>query len=151
MNYRHAYHAGNFADVIKHAIFCRVLMHLRDKPAAFRVIDTHAGAGGYDLTGPEASKTKEWQGGIGRLLTAKLAPQVASLLAPYLDAVKALNTSGGIAAYPGSPKLAQALLRRQDRLIACEIELSATAALRLSLRGDNRCKAIEIDGWTALT
>ena len=102
MNYRHAYHAGNFADVVKHAIFCRVLMHLRDKPAAFRVIDTHAGAGRYDLTGPEAGKTKEWQSGIGRLLTAELAPHVASLLAPYLDAVKALNTTGEIAAYLGS-------------------------------------------------
>jgi 23S rRNA (adenine2030-N6)-methyltransferase len=151
MNYRHAYHAGNFADVVKHAIFCRVLTHLRDKPTAFRVIDTHAGAGRYDLTGPEAGKTKEWQGGMGRLLTAELAPQVAALLAPYLDAVKALNPAGELAAYPGSPKLAQVLLRRQDRLIACEMERSAAAVLQNTLRGDNRCKAIAIDGWTALT
>ncbi len=61
MNYRHAYHAGNFADVVKHAVLCRVLVHLRDKPAAFRVIDTHAGAGRYDLAGPEAGKTQEWR------------------------------------------------------------------------------------------
>ena len=74
MNYRHAFHAGNFADVVKHAIFCRVLMHLREKLAAFRVIDTHAGAGGYNLAGPEASKTQEWQDGIGRLLPADLSP-----------------------------------------------------------------------------
>jgi 23S rRNA (adenine2030-N6)-methyltransferase len=151
MNYRHAYHAGNFADVVKHAIFCRVLTHLRDKPAAFRVIDTHAGAGRYDLTGPEAGKTKEWQSGIGRLLAAELAPQVATLLAPYLDAVKALNATGELTVYPGSPKLAQVLLRRQDRLIACEMERIAAAALQNNLRGDNRCKAITIDGWTALT
>jgi 23S rRNA (adenine2030-N6)-methyltransferase len=151
MNYRHAYHAGNFADVVKHAIFCRVLMHLRDKPAAFRVIDTHAGSGRYDLTGPEAGKTKEWQNGIGRLLAAELSPQVATLLAPYLDAVKALNPADELAAYPGSPNLAQALLRRQDRLIACEMERSAAAALQHNLRGDRRSKAIAIDGWTALT
>jgi 23S rRNA (adenine2030-N6)-methyltransferase len=151
MNYRHAYHAGNFADVVKHVIFCRVLMHLRDKPAAFRVIDTHAGAGRYDLTGPEAGKTKEWQSGVGRVLVAEFAPDVAALLAPYLDAVKALNSGSAIAAYPGSPKLAQALLRRQDRLIACEIERNAVIALQHNLRGDSRCKAIAIDGWTALT
>ena len=68
MNYRHAYHAGNFADVVKHAVLCRVLVHLREKPAAFRVIDTHAGAGRYDLAGPEAGKTQEWRDGIDRLM-----------------------------------------------------------------------------------
>jgi 23S rRNA (adenine2030-N6)-methyltransferase len=150
MNYRHAYHAGNFADLVKHAIYCRVLMHLRDKPAAFRIIDTHAGAGRYDLAGPEAGKTQEWRGGIGRLLAAELAPPVAALLAPYLDAVAALNPGGGLVAYPGSPKLAQGLLRRQDRLIACELEPAAAAVLQSSLRGDNRCKAVAIDGWVAL-
>ena len=93
MNYRHAYHAGNFADVVKHAIFCRVLTHLRDKPAAFRVIDTHAGAGYYDLAGPEAGKTKEWESGIGRLLAAEVGPQVAALLTPYLDAVEGAQPS----------------------------------------------------------
>jgi 23S rRNA (adenine2030-N6)-methyltransferase len=165
MNYQHAYHAGNFADVVKHAIFCRVLVHLREKPAPFRVIDTHAGAGGYNLAGPEAIKTQEWQDGVGRLLPADLAaqsadagpqaadlgPQAADLLAPYLDAVVALNPNGRLAAYPGSPKLAQALLRRQDRLIACELEPRAAADLEHTLKGDARAKAIAIDGWTALT
>jgi 23S rRNA (adenine2030-N6)-methyltransferase len=150
MNYRHAYHAGNFADVVKHAMLCRVLVHLRDKPAAFRVIDTHAGAGRYDLAGPEAGKTQEWQGGIGRLMRAELAPPVGALLAPYLDAVAALNPDGRLAAYPGSPMLVQALLRRQDRLIACELEPKAAAALEHALAGDRRAKAIAIDGWTAL-
>jgi 23S rRNA (adenine2030-N6)-methyltransferase len=150
MNYRHAYHAGNFADVIKHAMLCRVLVHLRDKPAAFRVIDTHAGAGRYDLAGPEAGKTQEWQGGIGRLMRAELAPPVGVLLAPYLDAVAALNPDGRLAAYPGSPMLVQTLLRRQDRLIACELEPKAAAALEHALTGDRRAKAIAIDGWTAL-
>jgi 23S rRNA (adenine2030-N6)-methyltransferase len=151
MNYRHAYHAGNFADVVKHAVLCRMLTHLREKPAAFRVIDTHAGAGRYDLAGPEAGKTQEWRNGIGRLIDAKFAPDVAALLAPYLDAVTALNPAGEFVTYPGSPKLAQALLRSQDRLIACEFEPKAAAILQDNLRGDARAKAIAIDGWTALT
>src|ERR1043166_67886 len=129
MHYRHAYHAGNFADVMKHAVLCRVLTHLRDKPAAFRVIDTHAGAGVYDLGGPEAGKTLEWHDGIERLCRAKLGDPAAALLAPYLDAVTALNPGGALAAYPGSPKLVQTLMRRQDRLIACELQPEAAAAL----------------------
>jgi len=151
MNYRHAYHAGGFADVLKHAVLCRLLLHLREKPAAFRVIDTHAGAGRYDLGGAEAGKTQEWRDGIGRLLGAELAPPVRALLAPYLDAVATLNAGGRLAVYPGSPLLAQALLRPQDRLIACELEPRAAAALASQLRGDARAKAVAIDGWTALT
>jgi len=151
MNYRHAYHAGNFADVIKHALLCRVLVHLREKPAAFRIIDTHAGAGRYDLAGLEAGKTQEWRDGIDRLRSAELAAPVRALLAPYLDAVAAFNPGGGLTTYPGSPLLAKALLRRQDRLIACELEPQAAAALQNELAGDARAKAIAIDGWTALT
>jgi 23S rRNA (adenine2030-N6)-methyltransferase len=150
MNYRHAYHAGNFADVLKHAVLCRVLAHLREKPAAFRVIDTHGGAGRYNLAGFEAGKTGEWRDGIGRLAGADLAADVRALLAPYLDAIAALNPGGGLTVYPGSPALAQALLRRQDRLIACELEPLQAAALAHSLRGDTRAKALAIDGWTAL-
>jgi 23S rRNA (adenine2030-N6)-methyltransferase len=151
MNYRHAYHAGGFSDVVKHAVLCRVLIHLREKPAAFRVIDTHAGAGRYDLSGPEAGKTGEWRDGIGRLLDAQLAPPIRALLSPYLEAIAALNPGGELANYPGSPALAQSLLRPQDRLIACELEPQSAAALKRCLRGDPRAKAITIDGWTALT
>jgi 23S rRNA (adenine2030-N6)-methyltransferase len=151
MNYRHAYHAGNFADVVKHALLCRVLVHLREKPAAFRIIDTHAGAGRYDLAGLEAGKTQEWRDGIDRLRRAELAAPIRALLAPYLDAVAAFNPSGELKTYPGSPLLAKALLRRQDRLIACELEPLAAAALQNKLAGDARAKAIAIDGWTALT
>jgi 23S rRNA (adenine2030-N6)-methyltransferase len=150
MNYSHAYHAGNFADVVKHAVLCRVLMHLRGKPAAFRVIETHAGAGRYDLAGPEAGKTQEWREGIGRLIGAELPAALGALLAPYLDAVAALNPNGRLAAYPGSPVLALSLMRRQDRLIACELEPRAAASLARTLSGDARAKAIAIDGWTAL-
>src|SRR5215510_12046001 len=91
MNYRHAFHAGNFADVVKHATLARILTHLAVKPAAFRVIDTHAGAGLYDLSGEEASRSGEWHAGIERLLSAPIAPAVQALLKPYLDVIAALN------------------------------------------------------------
>ena len=103
-----------------------------------------------DLAGPEASKTQEWRGGIDRLRRAELAAAVRALLAPYLDAVAACNPGGDLAVYPGSPALAQTLLRPQDRLIACELEPQAAAALNATLAGDARAKAIAIDGWTAL-
>jgi len=80
MNYRHAFHAGNFADVVKHAVLTRILVHLLGKPAAFRVIDTHAGAGVYDLAGAEAGRSGEWRAGIGRLLAAPITPAVQALL-----------------------------------------------------------------------
>src|SRR5882757_3270339 len=94
MNYRHAFHAGNFADVVKHAVLTRLLVHLCGKPAAYRVIDTHAGAGLYDLAGPEAARSGEWHGGIERLLGAPIGGAVRALLAPYLDAVAACNRAG---------------------------------------------------------
>jgi 23S rRNA (adenine2030-N6)-methyltransferase len=171
MNYRHAFHAGNFADVLKHAVLVRILVHLRAKPAAFRVIDTHAGAGLYDLAGAEAARSGEWREGIARLLAAfpgtveagfpqKVRPTQESsprtgegagaLLAPYLDAVAALNDGGRLTTYPGSPALVRAFLRAQDRLTACELEPNAAAALARNLAGDRRSKAIAIDGWTAL-
>ena len=154
MNYRHAFHAGGPADVVKHAVLARILEHLKNKPAAFRVIDTHAGAGLYDLRGPEATRNPEWRDGIARLLgrpfTAPIDDKARTLLAPYLDAVLALNPGGELATYPGSPVLARALLRSQDRLVACELEPAAAAALAHNLGHDRRAKAVAIDGWTAL-
>ncbi|MGH6790500.1 MAG: 23S rRNA (adenine(2030)-N(6))-methyltransferase RlmJ [Pseudolabrys sp.] len=151
MNYRHAFHAGSFADVFKHAVLCRILDYLRGKPAAFRVIDTHAGAGLYDLSGDEASRGGEWRHGIALLLAAKLPDKVAALLKPYLDVVNALNERDRLKAYPGSSALARAWLRPQDRLIACELEPKAARALANQLRGDTRIKILQIDGWTALS
>ena len=151
MNYRHAFHAGSFADVFKHAVLCRILHYLRGKPAAFRVIDTHAGAGLYDLTSSEASRGGEWRDGIERLLTTQLAAPMAALLAPFLEVVGALNERDRLTTYPGSPALARAWLRPQDRLIACELEPKACVTLAGHLRGDTRIKTIEIDGWAALT
>jgi 23S rRNA (adenine2030-N6)-methyltransferase len=151
MNYRHAFHAGNFADVFKHAVLCRVIAQLLAKPGAIRVIDTHAGAGLYDLRGPEARRSGEWREGIGRLRAATLDPAVEDLLRPYLAIVAALNPERELSVYPGSPAVAQALLREQDRLVACELEPQAAAALARSVRGDERVRTVAIDGWTALT
>jgi len=150
MNYRHAFHAGNVADVVKHAVMLRILLHLKQKPAPFCVIDTHAGAGLYDLTGPEARRTEEWKAGIGRLVSAPFIPSVRALLAPYLDAVAAFNTADDLRFYPGSPLLALHALRRQDRLLACEREPSVAAALEHRLRSDSRAKVLTADGWVAL-
>jgi 23S rRNA (adenine2030-N6)-methyltransferase len=155
MNYRHAFHAGNFADVLKHAVLVRILVHLRAKAAPFRVLDTHAGAGCYDLNGPEASRSGEWREGIARLIGAPLGAPAHALLAPYFDAVAACNPPGALASYPGSPALARAFLRAQDRLIACELDPAAAAALAHHLgqdriKHDRRVKALAIDGWTAL-
>jgi 23S rRNA (adenine2030-N6)-methyltransferase len=151
VNYAHAFHAGSFADVFKHAVLCRILHHLREKPAAFRVIDTHAGAGLYDLAGPQAARGGEWRDGIAKLMAAPLPEAVAVLLAPYLDVIGALNERGRLTLYPGSPAVARAWLRPQDRLIACELEPQACAALARNLRGDARIKTLNLDGWTALS
>jgi 23S rRNA (adenine2030-N6)-methyltransferase len=150
MNYRHAFHAGNFADVVKHIVMARIITHLRDKATPFRVIDTHAGEGLYDLSGEKASRAGEWRDGIGRLVHATLAAEAAELMAPYLAAVRACNRAGELRYYPGSPVLARHLLRPQDRLIACELEPRAAAALSRNLRGSPVAKVMAIDGWIAL-
>ena len=150
MNYQHAFHAGNFADVHKHAVLARILVHLRRKPAPLRVIDSHAGAGRYDLFAAKPSRSGEWRDGIGKLWQAPLDAASRELLAPYFDAVAALNPGATLRLYPGSPLVARSLLRPQDRLIACEIEPQSAASLKTALRGDARTKVLTIDGWTAL-
>ncbi|MCA0003924.1 MULTISPECIES: 23S rRNA (adenine(2030)-N(6))-methyltransferase RlmJ [unclassified Mesorhizobium] len=150
MNYRHAYHAGNFADVLKHVVLTRLLEYLKQKDKAFRVIDTHAGIGRYDLSSPEAQKTGEWQGGIGRLVDAAPEAQAAMLLAPYLDAVRACNADGPLKKYPGSPLVARHLLRKQDRLSAIELHPKDVAKLKTEFAGDFQTRVIELDGWLAL-
>jgi 23S rRNA (adenine2030-N6)-methyltransferase len=150
LNYHHEFHAGNFADVFKHAVLCRILHYLRGKPAAFRVIDTHAGAGIYDLRSDEATRGGEWHAGIEKLMSAQLPEAVAKLLSPYLEVVGALNERGRLHIYPGSPALVRAWLRPQDRLVACELEPRTAAALARNMRGDSRIKTLTLDGWTAL-
>ena len=150
MNYRHAFHAGSFADVIKHIVLVRILIYLQEKPAAFRVIDTHAGAGLYDLTGEEAQRGGEWLTGIARVMQARFSQATLPLLAPYLDIVRAFNPQRELKAYPGSPLIARALLRPQDRLTACEVEPAARKHLIDALRRDTQARVVDLDGWVAL-
>jgi 23S rRNA (adenine2030-N6)-methyltransferase len=150
MNYRHAFHAGGFADVIKHIVLVRMLTYLQEKPAAFRVIDTHAGAGLYDLTSDEARRGGEWLTGIARVMQARFSETVLPLVAPYLDIVRAFNPQRDLAAYPGSPLIARALLRPQDRLTACEVEPKTRKRLIDALRRDTQARVVDLDGWTAL-
>ncbi len=153
MNYRHAFHAGNFADVVKHAVLALLIERLKAKDAAFRVIDTHAGIGLYDLTEDEATRTGEWREGIGRLWGRDFDPALAPLLAPYLAAVVAAN--GGeapapLTRYPGSPWIARHLFRKQDRLTAVELHPDDAAALAEQFAGDIQTRVIALDGWLAL-
>lgn len=150
MNYRHAYHAGNFADVVKHIVLTRIVLYLQRKDQAFRVIDTHAGIGRYDLHGVEAGKTNEWQSGVGRLLDAKADAKVAELIQPYLDIVRAENADGTMRHYPGSPLIVRHLLRRQDRLSALELHPRDAQLLADVFEGDIQVRVTKLDGWLAL-
>ncbi|MBD8553035.1 23S rRNA (adenine(2030)-N(6))-methyltransferase RlmJ [Rhizobium sp. CFBP 8762] len=150
MNYRHIYHAGNFADVLKHAVLARIVTYMKQKDKAFRLLDTHAGIGLYDLASDEAQKTGEWQQGIGRLMDAQMPSQVAELLSPYLDCVRELNPDGGVTQYPGSPKLARMLFRPQDRLSAMELHPADHETLHMLFDGDYQSRITLLDGWLAL-
>ncbi len=150
MNYRHAFHAGNFADVVKHLVLTRILLYLQGKESAFRVIDTHAGAGLYDLTGEEAQRGGEWRTGIARVMQARFSAAAEPLVRPYLDIVRAFNPQRELAAYPGSPLIVRALLRPQDRLTACELEPGARKQLIANLHRDPQARVVDLDGWVAL-
>tara|TARA_R110002124_G_scaffold8880_3_gene46367 strand:+ start:3930 stop:4769 length:840 start_codon:yes stop_codon:yes gene_type:complete len=148
MNYRHAYHAGNFADVMKHASLALVIDHLKQKDKPFFVLDTHAGTGRTDLSGIEAQKTGEYRDGIARLLTHQ-APHGA--LKPYLNALAALGCAGeNPATYPGSPLIATHMARADDRLSFCELHPEDAATLAQEFRHDRQVKVHAIDGYGAL-
>jgi len=127
MNYRHAFHAGNFADCMKHALLVWLVRALLRKPSAFCVLDTHAGIGRYDLAGAEATRNPEWKAGIARLLDAN--PEA---LADYLGLVRSLGL------YPGSPVLIRALLRPSDRLVCCELHPEDMGTLQRCFAGDRQ-------------
>src|SRR5579872_6912318 len=151
MNYRHAFHAGNFADVIKHIVLVRILLYLQEKDAAFRVIDTHAGAGIYDLTDKEAERSGEWLTGIARIMQARFSEAALPLIKPYLDIVRSFNSHpASLERYPGSPLIARALLRPQDRMTACEVADGARKDLIDALRRDPQARVVDLDGWVAL-
>ena len=145
MNYRHAFHAGNHGDVLKHSILSRVLTYLvaKDKPLA--LLDTHAGIGIYDLESPEAFKTGEWRDGIAKLLDARLSTEAATLLNPYLSIVRTLNPDGKLQRYPGSPEMARALLRPVDRIILNEMHPQDYATLTQRYQPGKRIRVTGVD------
>lgn len=143
MNYRHAFHAGNFADVMKHLALVAILTHLKNKPAPFVVIDTHAGRGLYDLMSDEAMRSGEATGGIERVRGLGDGPEALRL---YLDVVR----SCGEARYPGSPLIAAKLLRPEDRLVAIEKHPDDARALKIALAPFRRAHVVEADGYARL-
>ena len=146
MNYRHAFHAGNHADVLKHATLARVLAHMLEKPKPFLFLDTHAGIARYDLAAEEAQKTGEAENGIGRLWA--LDPPPPSLRA-YLALVRRIN-QGALRWYPGSPGIARLLLRPEDRIELCELHPQDVQALKRATAGDKRVNVRREDGYHAL-
>lgn len=147
MNYRHAFHAGNFADVFKHAALCLLLDHLSGKDKPFAVIDTHAGPGRYDLEGEQALRTGEAAAGIGRL--AASGP-LDGPLRLYADAVRAFNPAGGVRIYPGSPLLARHLMRPSDRLVLAELHPEDGPVLKALFAGDDAVQVRLEDGYKML-
>jgi 23S rRNA (adenine2030-N6)-methyltransferase len=156
VNYRHSYHAGNFADVMKHVLLRRLLLALQGKEKGFLYLDTHAGRGGYDLeraaTGETLARQPEWPDGIGRLWDREALPPG---VADYIDLVRDFDRRQGnpgrtVRFYPGSPWLARSLARPQDRLVLCERQPAECAALRAAFQGALRTSVHEVDGYTAL-
>jgi len=147
MNYRHAFHAGNFADVFKHAILLALLDALTAKDKPLGCFDTHAGRGRYALDEVEAGKTGEWRDGIGRLFDD---PDPPPMLRRYLDAIRACNPDGRLRVYPGSPLLAAQALRANDRLVLCETQDEEAVALRALFREDSRVHVHARDGYASL-
>ncbi|MDH1264139.1 23S rRNA (adenine(2030)-N(6))-methyltransferase RlmJ [Pseudomonas sp. GD03944] len=144
MNYRHAFHAGNHADVLKHLILCRLIALLSRKEAPFAYLDSHAGVGLYDLAGDQASRTEEWVDGIARLWQAEDLPDP---LVDYLEVLRAMNPDGVLRHYPGSPELARLLSREQDRLHLNEKHPEDGRLLKENMAGDRRVAVHLGEGW----
>jgi len=147
MNYRHAFHAGNFADVAKHLALVTAILHLRKKDKPFFVLDTHGGCGRYDLAADAAQRTGEAEAGIERLRVLAGRQDLPEALAAYLEIV----AQEGAGFYPGSPLIAARLLRPQDRLVAIEKHPEDAAALRAALKPFPNAKAEEADGYRRMT
>ncbi len=155
MNYRHAYHAGNHADVVKHIVLTRIIERLKQKETPLRFFDAHAGVGLYDLAGEEAGKTLEWRGGAGRLFAEDgsaiaLSDEAEALLAPWRGAVAAVNEPGKFARYPGSPELARLMLRPIDRLRLNELHPADYETLLARYARDKRAGLTRLDALVFL-
>jgi 23S rRNA (adenine2030-N6)-methyltransferase len=151
LSYRHAFHAGNLADVVKHVALVQILKALARKPAPFFVLDTHAGAGLYDLTIPPASTQREFVEGIGRVWqqAAGAPPGVDAYLAA-VRGVQSADANAALHCYPGSPRFVRDALRENDRLVCCELHPADFAALRATSAGDSRIELRHEDGYSAI-
>lgn len=147
MNYRHAFHAGNHADVLKHLVLLAMVDALKRKDTPFFVLDTHAGRGRYLLGGAESRKTSEADEGVFKLAGVPRLPELAER---YLRAVEANNPVGALVAYPGSPLLVAQAMRSQDRLAACELQPEEAAALKELFAHDERVAVHARDGYAAM-
>jgi 23S rRNA (adenine2030-N6)-methyltransferase len=147
VNYRHAFHAGNHADVLKHVALLACLAHLGKKPAPFAALDAFAGPGLYDLEGDAATRSPEFRGGVGQIWNWERPPPA---LAQYRNALRAVNADGRLRFYPGSPKLIRSALREDDRMVACELHPEDAASLKANFRGDAQTQIHARDGYEAL-
>lgn len=147
MNYRHAFHAGNHADVLKHVVLLALTDALARKDTPFFVLDTHAGRGRYLLAGEEGRRTAEAEGGVLRLAGEAGLPDA---IERYLRAVQADNPVGALVTYPGSPLLVARAMRAQDRLAACELQPEEAAQLKALFAGDRRVQVQAGDGYAAI-
>lgn len=144
MNYRHAFHAGNHADVFKHLVLTRLIALLSRKEQPFACLDTHAGLGLYDLRGDQATRTGEWLQGVARLWEA---PQPPALADDYLQVLQDMNPDGELRYYPGSPELARRLTRAQDRVLLNEKHPQDGQLLKDNMKGDRRVAVHLGEGW----
>ncbi|GAB1438866.1 23S rRNA (adenine(2030)-N(6))-methyltransferase RlmJ [Providencia sp.] len=147
LSYRHSFHAGNHADVLKHTVQSLIIESLKEKEKPFLYLDTHAGAGRYQLTGEHAEKTGEYLEGIARIWEQ---PDLPEELLPYMNIVRQLNDNGRLRYYPGSPLLAKYLLREQDKLVLTELHPSDYPLLRTEFSRDNRAQVSKEDGYQQL-
>ncbi|MDC9594834.1 23S rRNA (adenine(2030)-N(6))-methyltransferase RlmJ [Xenorhabdus sp. IM139775] len=147
LSYRHSFHAGNHADVLKHIVQSLIIESLKVKEKPFLYLDTHSGAGRYQLSGEHAERTGEYLEGIARIWQRDDIPEE---LAAYLDAVKALNPHGSLRYYPGSPLIARHLLREQDELNLSELHSSDFPLLRTEFSRDRRTRVLREDGFQQL-
>lgn len=147
LSYRHMYHAGNFADVFKHALLTRLMLALFSKDKPYAYIDTHAGIGRYDLSHPWAQKAREYENGIARLWRLKKTPE---LLEPYLECVRAENPDGKLRYYPGSPLIAKRFMRAADRMVLGELNKVDYEELKRVFAGQKRVSVLLMDAYQTL-
>lgn len=150
MNYRHAFHAGNHGDVLKHVLLTRVLNYMTEKDKPFRLLDAHAGIGRYNLSGPEAFKTGEWREGIGLLWEAQLGAGERALIEPYLSILERMNHGGPFRSYCGSPEIAACLMRPKDKIVLNELHPQDRATLATNYVNDRRVRVTGVDAVQAV-